>query len=524
MREKIVPAVFLILVLLIGFPSSVANFSVFADDDDDNDNLYVSSEKFENAIEDAEDAIEDAKEEIDEARKKIERESNKGKETTLAQEQLDEAIAKLEMAEQSFALGNFEETEELAEEAEDLASEARGKLIGKTESDIEDEHEVEIKAEIHERDLELMFFTLVGSISQIFVNDETEFENFEEFSDLIPGFLVEVEVVLSNGSHVATQIEIDDNGYEKDDKVTLCHIPKGNHINAHTITVGAPAYGAHLAHGDYEGPCDYDPESSLAKIEAKLAKKYEKLQEKRYEFEQKQIELAEKYAKKLAKLESKYADKEAKLTEKYNLKLERLSEELAERQDKYLKKSEELQQKLNEKIDKLDLRTQKLVENFNSGEYFGEVDEEEDETRKYVLKFDSLTGESFVEPSTSVEFFAEITLESSSSGSDDNLKFKVTGCSIIGEGDSYSCAFGKARTVSSGTSGDEEKLTIIAFLEDDDSESTSSLKVFVTPVDSSFASLEDSAIDVTMKGSITLQWSLSGDGTLSVIDNSEDNP
>ena len=34
------------LVLLIGFPSSVANFAVFADDDDDdNDNLYVSSEK-----------------------------------------------------------------------------------------------------------------------------------------------------------------------------------------------------------------------------------------------------------------------------------------------------------------------------------------------------------------------------------------------------------------------------------------------------------------------------------------------
>ncbi len=466
MREKIVPAVFLILVLLIGFPSSVANFSVFADDDDDNDNLYVSSEKFENAIEDAEDAIEDAKEEIDEARKKIERESNKGKETTLAQEQLDEAIAKLEMAEQSFALGNFEETEELAEEAEDLASEARGKLIGKTESDIEDEHEVEIKAEIPERDLELMFFTLVGSISQIFVNDETEFKNFEEFSDLIPGFLVEVEVVLSNGSHVATQIEIEDNG----------------------------------------------------------AKKYEKLQEKRYEFEQKQIELAEKYAKKLAKLESKYVDKEAQLTEKYNLKLERLSEELAERQDKYLKKSEELQQKLYEKIDKLDLRTQKLVENFNSGEYFGEVDEVQDETRKYVLKFDSLTGESFTDPSTTPEFYAEITLESSSSGSDYNLKFKLTGCSIIGEGDSYSCAFGKARTVSSGTSGDEEKLTIMAFLEDDDSESTSSLKVFVTPVDSSFASLEDGAIDVTMKGSITLQWSLSGDGTLSVIDNSEDNP
>jgi hypothetical protein len=38
-------------------------------------------------------------------------------------------------------------------------------------------------------------------------------------------------------------------------KVTLCHIPPGNPANAHTITVGAPAVGAHLAHGDYLGPC-----------------------------------------------------------------------------------------------------------------------------------------------------------------------------------------------------------------------------------------------------------------------------
>jgi len=42
------------------------------------------------------------------------------------------------------------------------------------------------------------------------------------------------------------------------DKVTLCHIPPGNPGNAHTITVGAPAVRAHLAHGDYLGPCAGD--------------------------------------------------------------------------------------------------------------------------------------------------------------------------------------------------------------------------------------------------------------------------
>ena len=38
-------------------------------------------------------------------------------------------------------------------------------------------------------------------------------------------------------------------------KVTLCHIPPGKPGNAHTITVGAPAVPAHLAHGDTLGPC-----------------------------------------------------------------------------------------------------------------------------------------------------------------------------------------------------------------------------------------------------------------------------
>lgn len=38
-------------------------------------------------------------------------------------------------------------------------------------------------------------------------------------------------------------------------KVTICHIPPGNPANAHSITVGAPAVRAHLAHGDTIGAC-----------------------------------------------------------------------------------------------------------------------------------------------------------------------------------------------------------------------------------------------------------------------------
>ena len=45
----------------------------------------------------------------------------------------------------------------------------------------------------------------------------------------------------------------DDDG---DGRVTICHIPPGNPDNAHTITVSMNAVPAHLAHGDYCGPCE----------------------------------------------------------------------------------------------------------------------------------------------------------------------------------------------------------------------------------------------------------------------------
>lgn len=41
-----------------------------------------------------------------------------------------------------------------------------------------------------------------------------------------------------------------------DSTVILCHVPRGNPDNAHTIQVGYRAMNAHLNHGDYEGECE----------------------------------------------------------------------------------------------------------------------------------------------------------------------------------------------------------------------------------------------------------------------------
>jgi len=57
-----------------------------------------------------------------------------------------------------------------------------------------------------------------------------------------------------------------DNGNPDNDKdqnkVTICHIPPGNSLNAHTITVGEPAVLTHMTkHGDTIGPCSNSPQN-----------------------------------------------------------------------------------------------------------------------------------------------------------------------------------------------------------------------------------------------------------------------
>ena len=42
----------------------------------------------------------------------------------------------------------------------------------------------------------------------------------------------------------------------EEDKVTICHIPRGNPARAHTITIDAESLSNHLAHGDTIGPCE----------------------------------------------------------------------------------------------------------------------------------------------------------------------------------------------------------------------------------------------------------------------------
>jgi len=58
---------------------------------------------------------------------------------------------------------------------------------------------------------------------------------------------------------------------KKMDKVLVCHIPPGNPENAHTICIAPAAVPAHLAHGDYLGPCTDDKSAPVVEIMDELS-------------------------------------------------------------------------------------------------------------------------------------------------------------------------------------------------------------------------------------------------------------
>ena len=329
-----VSAVFLMLVLLIGIPTTVGDFSAFGDKDDDkekgndkkeNKNLRVSAEDskaYQKQKEKAEKAKQKAEERAEKLKEKYEKEIKRLEEKAKQQEEKEKKKYEREL----------KKLEEKAKRLEDYGDK----------------------------------------------------EDIKEFGE---------------GVHIDYSSKT----------MAVCHIPKGNPDNYHTIVVGTPAVRAHLAHGDELGECGSDGNVVLEEYELKKAAKLAKLEEKRSELQQ------------------KFIDKAQKLKDKFE-----------EKQNK---------------------RAQKLLEKVQSGEYYDEFIEDEGVLRQFQLTFDALTAEPIGQPSEPEEFSGSITLiTSSSTNTKGTTKFKVEDCNIGG----FECHYGKARTTSSGPGGDKDGLVIIA--------------------------------------------------------------
>ncbi len=458
------------------FQLQLANVA-FADEEEEEEEEN-GEEKEEDAMEDADDAIADANEEIEKADEKIAEAADKGKETSLAEQQLEEAMAKRDMAQDSFDSGDFEEAEELAEEAEDLANEARGKLIGKTQEDLEeDEDELEFEGKI--ASIGSNSFFLEGFLKEIFVNDETEFdEGLNSLSDLMLGFHVDVDVILSNSSLVATEIEVED---------------------------------------EEEIEIEVEVEHGIAKVEV--------------EFNDQKTTFVEDFVDEDSIAEAILIEvpdlplSTSEIMDIWDLEIEEDEDmsytTMIENQQESIQTALDLIYELQQRIEQLENRIQTLLEKYESGEYFGTVPEVDSEIKSYTIIFDgsatSLDDESIVDAEGQIFLENLLTI-------DDNIsKFRVTGGEISIDNTFYDIVFGKARVSSSGSSGEKDIVVLLGQVIDfaDEEDNSSTLKLVIN----SEASLEGDfgldpiSIEILPQSKIAGQWYLSGSGQLSLLEN-----
>ena len=489
---------FLFAVLILGiaaYPNSFSSVSfdepslntslliAFADEDDegsDGDSDGDSSGGTDGEVmEYANDAIADAQEEINKAQKKIDESADEGKDTTLAQEQLDKAILKLEMAQASFDSGDFEEAEELADEAEDLASESRGKLIGKTEADLEDdgeeeeeEDEIELRGILTDNGNDT--FDLDGT-ETISINDDTEIDDGLSLSDLV-GLEVEVEAVEIDGVLFATEIELVEDEEEEEDEIKIKVEVEGDVAKVKVKFDGDKH--RFLVTGDTS-------EDTIA--DAIL-------------IELPDLPLDKAGIMGIWKLEVEEEDEEESIT---------LTTTEFDAYESH-QESQELYNELLEQITELEDRIQALLEKYESGEYYGNVPEVDSEIMSYTISF---TGFGVSQDDDSVSSM-DGTIYIDSLITDSNTsKYTVVGGEISIDDIFYEFVFGKVRVTSSGN------VMLIGQVvnwadENDDSSTIKHVIQSDVPLENGFGS-ESLNIEILPQSRIADQWYLSGLGILS---------
>ena len=246
-------------------------------------------------------------------------------------------------------------------------------------------------------------------------------------------------------------------------KVTICHIPPGNIENAHTIIVGKPALRTHLSHNDIEGSCD---------------------------------------------------DADLSDNSDNSNKNSRLSEDSSNKESRALERAQKIIEKLEQQIAKLDQRLQHLIEKYQSGEYFGNISTTDAVTKSYTISFEG-TASSIYDESITTEMSGNLFLENQVTKSD-TTKFNIVSGEIIVGNNVYDIVFGKARSSSSGESGNEDSLVIIAQTMDSQ-ENDNTIKITLG-FDSLEGSIGDSDEEFTIldNSKISQQWILDGSGNLTI--------
>ena len=551
---------FLFAVLILGMAAYPNSFnSISFDEPSLNTSLLTAfaqeeEESDEDVMEDASDAIADAQEEIDKAQEKIDKSADEGKETTLAQDQLDEAILQLEMAQASFDSGDFEEAEELADEAEDLASESRGKLIGKTEADLEDdgeekeeEEEIELKGILNDNGDDTFDLETGDGTETISINDDTKIDDGLSLSDL-DGLEVEVDAVEVDGVLFATEIEFEEEEHEdEEDEIEIEVEVEGDVAKVkvkfdgdkHRFLVtddtsedaiadailGLPDFPLDKAgimeiwefEVEHEDDEEEDEIEIEVEVEGDVAKVKVKFDGDKHRFLVTDDTSEDAIADAILGLPDFPLDK-AGIMEIWEFEVEHEDDEeesitlTTTEFDAYesQQKSQELYDDLLRQIMELEDRIRDLLEKYESGEYYGNIPEVDSEIMSYTISF---TGDAISLDDNSVSSVDGTIYIDSLMTNSNTSKYTVIGGEISIDDVFYEFIFGKVRVTSSGN------VMLIGQVMNwaDENDDSSTIKLVIqsdVPLEGGFGS-ESLNIEILPQSKIAGQWYLSGSGTLS---------
>lgn len=196
---------------------------------------------------------------------------------------------------------------------------------------------------------------------------------------------------------------------------------------------------------------------------------------------------------------------------------EKLAEKMARKESKVKQEAEKRIAELEQKIEQLEQRLQTLLDNLESGKYFGPVVGTESVPKSYGLSFDGTV--SSLNDSETADVSGEIFIETLGS-LEDTSKFRVTGGEIVVGDTFYDFVFGKARITSSGQSDQKDSMTIIGqIISDEGDVNTIRISLDSTmPLEGDFG-LEPIDVEIIAPQSkISNQWSVSAQGQLSQVE------
>ncbi len=351
---------------------------------------------------------------------------------------------------------------------------------------------------------------------------------------------------------------------DDDRKKTICHFPPGNPLNAHTISVGSKAAQTHiLKHDDLMGECEgggpgrgdisihgikfFDEnkdgerngEDGLEgwEVVLKLSSKtvdttftnpdgeywFEGLKEGTYEVSEVQQPGYLQTTPQNPETFTIILSSDSKIRGGFDfgnsletmLESNEVFQELSPNRASSIESADDIISQLMQQIEELENRLQTLLLKLESGNYYGNTSNVDSIIRSFGISFDgSSTSKT---DSTQSDVSGEIFLESLVTR-DNSDKFRVIGGTITIGDTTHDIIFGKARSSSSGPSGEKDSMVLIAQLIDEEGNAHTIKLIldFEKSLVGNFG-LDSMNFEIKPQSAVSNDWSLSATGQLTVL-------